>query len=110
MKRATAIGLLLAAPCMAQTLPDPTRPPAEALLTPAALSAEQAPAGPRLQSVLIVQGQGGRRVAVIDGQTVRLGEKFKGALLVKMSDTEVVLRRGAQLETLKLFPKPAPAR
>jgi MSHA biogenesis protein MshK len=91
----------------AQTLIDPTQPPPEAAL--ARTGPEAAPAtvalqqGPRLQSVLVSRRSGGRRVAVIDGRTWRLGELFDGARLVKVSDTEAVLQRGATKQVLKLF-------
>ena len=94
---------LPAAPLHAQTLPDPTRPPPEALAPAAGDAPHMAPrSGPQLQSVLI--GTSGREVAVIDGQVVRLGEKFDGALLVKVSKNEVVLRRGAEVQVLTLVP------
>lgn len=94
------------APAMArQALPDPTRPPPEASLVPGAAMAMPSGGGPRLQSVLVSSKPGGRRLAVIDGQTVRLGAKFDGAVLVKVTDTEVVLRRGKELQVLTLFPK-----
>jgi MSHA biogenesis protein MshK len=47
-------------------------------------------------------------VAVIDGQTVRLGGKFKGARLVRVSETEVELLAGTHRQILKLFPATAP--
>jgi MSHA biogenesis protein MshK len=48
-------------------------------------------------------------VAVIDGQTVRLGERYKGAQLTQMTETEVVLQRGSERQVLKLFPAPQKA-
>ncbi|HEV7817020.1 MAG TPA: MSHA biogenesis protein MshK, partial [Janthinobacterium sp.] len=64
-----------------QALADPTRPPPEALLaTGVAAPAPAAPQLPVLQSVLTSNRPGGRRVAVIDGQTVRLGGKVNGAV------------------------------
>ena len=91
----------------AQTLNDPLRPPAAAMAAPigAAPAAGRAPNEPQLQSVLISRRPGGRQLAVIDGQTVRLGEKFKDEVLVKVSETEVVLRHGSVQHTLKLFPR-----
>jgi len=94
---------LATAPAAAQTLPDPTRPPPEAASaaqgeTPAA----PVPDGPQLQSVLT--GEHGREVAVIDGKTVRVGEKIDGALLVRVGKNEAVLQRGATRVVLHLFP------
>ncbi|MGV7207479.1 MSHA biogenesis protein MshK [Oxalobacteraceae bacterium A2-2] len=87
----------------AQGLADPTRPPPEALRQAGAADAEAPVAGPRLQSVLV--GEGGRRVAVIDGQTVRLGEKYQGAVLVEVGKNKVVLQRGAAKQVLTLYPE-----
>jgi MSHA biogenesis protein MshK len=87
----------------AQSLADPTMPPPESRLLPA--SAQDAPvvaAGPQLQSVLI--GSRGREVAVIDGQTVRKGEKFNGAVLIEVSKNRVVLQNGRNKQILTLFP------
>jgi len=100
------LAVMALSPLRAQELPDPTRPPAEARLPQAGEAAEQpsAPQLPQLQSVLI--GSHGREVAVIDGQTVRKGEKFNGAVLVKVSKDKVVLRKGGKDQVLSLFPAP----
>lgn len=52
----------------------------------------------RLQSVLISRG---RKVAVIDGMTVALGGAVGDATLVAIRESEVVLQKGAERETLK---------
>jgi MSHA biogenesis protein MshK len=91
----------------AQALNDPTRPPAS-LYTPA-VDPDAAPASkePQLQSVLIARHAGGRHVAVIDGQTVRLGEQFRGARVARMTQHEVVLVNGKERRVLRLFPPAA---
>jgi len=96
----------------AQGLPDPTRPPASVLSPAVAGSLVAAPqsSGPQLQSVLIARHPGGRHVAVIDGQTVLLGEKYKGAQLTRMTDTEVVLVNGKSRQVLKLYPTATPTK
>ncbi|MEO7495925.1 MAG: hypothetical protein ABIT83_05295 [Massilia sp.] len=86
----------------AEVLPDPTRPPAS-LLRGAGAGPAVADV-PLLQSILIAPQQGGRRVAVIDGQTLRVGDKYKGAVLTSMTDSQVVLQSGAKRQVLKLFP------
>jgi MSHA biogenesis protein MshK len=87
----------------AQNLADPTMPPAESRLLPSgAPDAPAVSAGPQLQSVLI--GSRGREVAVIDGQTVRKGEKFQGAVLVEVGKNRVVLQNGRHKQVLTLFP------
>ncbi|WP_229429070.1 hypothetical protein [Massilia sp. ST3] len=96
----TLAGIALAhLPAGAQALTDPTRPPA-------ALEGARADGPgdglPRLQSVLISPRAGGRHVAVIDGETVRLGDSFRGARVVRMTQTEVELARGAERQVLRL--------
>jgi MSHA biogenesis protein MshK len=89
-------------------LTDPTRPPAMLTGAGAGPVASAPPAGPVLQSVLIARHPGGRQVAVIDGETVRLGGAFHGAILVRLSETEVELQRGPRRQVLKLFAAPGP--
>lgn len=102
---------LLAAPALALAqLADPTRPPPEALSPQALASMPVRPAGPQLQSVLVGKGYEGREVAVIDGEIIRRGEKFRGAVLEHVGPEEVVLRRGAHKEVLQLFPLAAGSR
>lgn len=109
MKRAclAAFGLALAAACClpaaAQALRDPTRPPA--FLVPGGAGARAASpvsSGPQLQSILIARQPGGRHVAVIDGETVRLGDSYKGARVARMTPNEVELVRGSERRVLKL--------
>lgn len=97
------IGLVLslaASAAMAQGagLSDPTRPP---VAIEQQGGANSPPAGRQLQSVLL---SGGRRLAVIDGTMVSLGGMLGDARVVKISETEVVLKSGEETETLKLYP------
>ncbi len=85
---------------LAQTLGDPMRPPATPGPSPAQAAGE-VPAAGRLQSVLISPR---RRVAVIDGRAVRLGERVGDATLIAISESQVVLQRAEARETLKLNP------
>lgn len=90
--------LLVPVAASAQALQDPTRPPA--LATPG--DGPGAASGPQLQSVLISRRPGGRHVAVIDGDTVRLGETYKGARVARITQHEVELVRGKERQVLKL--------
>jgi len=54
-----------------------------------------------LQSVLFSRG---RKLAVIDGTVVPLGGAYGDARVVKITESEVVLKQGEETETLKLFP------
>ena len=91
--------LAMAQAASAQTMADPTRPPAAL-----ADNAGEASVPPEmvLQSVLIPKK--GRPLAVIGGQTVKLGEMFDDRRLVKVSDREVVLEGPNGKESLPLTP------
>ena len=95
------LALLASEGARSQVLNDPTRPPAS-LGVPADAAAGQPKEEPELQSVLISPT---RRVAVIDGQTVALGEKIGESRVIRITEGEVVLRNGQGLQVLKLFPK-----
>jgi MSHA biogenesis protein MshK len=82
----------------AQSLIDPTRP-ADQLGK--AQDANAVAAGPVLQWVFISSG---RKTAVISGHAVNLGEKYGDAQVVKITESEVVLRNGKDSQTLKLYP------
>jgi len=93
--------LVLAPVAYAQALSDPTQPPAATDAVSAPGGAQSSPQLSRLQSVLIAPG---RRIAIIDGVTVPLGGKLGDATLVRLSETEAVLRKGGETEVLKLLP------
>ena len=99
-----------------QKLADPTRPPAAWLERQAKGGSGDAgtpEAPPRLQSLLV---GGPRKYAIIDGQLVGVGDKFRDGRVLAVEATQVVLRTAQGTQTLKLFPdvekrvaKPAPA-
>jgi MSHA biogenesis protein MshK len=82
----------------AQGLLDPTRPPALA----AGADGAAANAGPQLQSVLISRQPGGRHIAVIDGETLRVGESYRGARVARIAPNRVELVRGKERQVLSL--------
>lgn len=90
-----AAGLVLAAMAQAENLPDPTKPPVGYAQGAAAGS------GPVLQSILISPT---RRVAVISGKTLHVGESFDDAKVVSISDNEVVMKSGGGKQVLRLYP------
>ena len=79
---------------------DPTRPPV-GLGTGAAETEGDTGGGIRLQSVMISPTQS---TAIINGVVVRLGDKFGDAVLVRVAESEVVLRSGGAQQVLKLHP------
>lgn len=99
------LGLIVAAGMLAcagrasaETLRDPTQPPASLFASAAAPAPE---ASPVLQSVLLSPE---RKVAVINGEAVPLNGQFRQWKLVRISEAEVTLREGATTQVLKLFP------
>lgn len=95
--QACLVGALCAGlPACAENLSDPTRPPSGFWQ-----NQDAPPPGPVLQSVLISPV---RRVAVISGKTLRIGDKFGNAQLVKIDENEVELRTGKSSAVLRLYP------
>ena len=89
----------LTASAWGQGISDPTRPPA-ALSAVASAESGAAPA-PVLSSIKITPTE---KTAVIGGETVRLGGRYGDARVIKITDSEVVLRTSAGTETLRLYP------
>ena len=95
-----ALIISLGAPrSLAQGLTDPTRPPRE-ILGGGAGAAEPAANLSPAQIVIISTD---RRQATINGRTVALGGRYGDATLVRISDEEIVLRRGDTTEVIKLY-------
>lgn len=91
--------LLAPAAALAQVGNDPTRPPAN--LGGAADTDAEAGGGTTLQSVIISPTN---KAAIISGVMVKLGEKYGDAVLVKVTENEVVLKSGTTSQVLKLHP------
>src|SRR3569833_4610034 len=72
---------------LAETLPDPTRPPAALYASPESPSS-MTQSGPVLQSVFIASG---RRVAIISGQAYKVGDRLGEARVVFFVVLVVVL-------------------
>jgi len=100
MKAASAWLLLMALPASAQGLADPTRPPGG--VAEAAGSSATVSMGPVLQSVMLSQG---RKIAVISGEMVALGGRYGAAKLVKLTETEAVLKNGEEVTVLRMYPQ-----
>src|SRR3569832_2954241 len=85
---------------LAETLPDPTRPPAALYASPESPSS-MTQSGPVLQSVFIASG---RRVAIISGQAYKVGDRLGVVCVVFFVVLVVVLLDRNNTQTLKLFP------
>jgi MSHA biogenesis protein MshK len=83
----------------AQGLSDPMQPPAFAAPASAA-GGELSPGGLVLQSTLM---SGGRRIAVIGGKPVKVGDRIGEARIVAIEPTSVTLREGATTRVLELY-------
>jgi len=91
---------------------DPTRPPPGFAAGDSEMAAGSG--GPVLQSVMI---SASGSAAIISGEMVRLGQKYGDAVLVKVAESEVVLKSESGMQVLKLYPgvdkrsrAPAPAK
>ncbi|MGZ5233554.1 MAG: MSHA biogenesis protein MshK [Burkholderiales bacterium] len=94
-----AVGLLLChGSGTAQSINDPTRPPGA---VPSADTEPEQARAPVLQSVLITPTH---RAAIINGQRVELGGRYGEARVLKITETEVVLRSVTGTEVLKMYP------
>ena len=93
----SVISLLLLGFCtIAQAALDPTQPPASALTVNAGASASVAPV---LQSIV----RGGRQShAVINGQTLKVGDELDGAKVRAIYAHSVVLERQGEQHVLRL--------
>jgi MSHA biogenesis protein MshK len=80
-------------------LQDPTRPPLAAGLARGVAPVLEA--APLLQSVQVGKTSG--RSAVINGESVRVGETFRGARVIRIADNEVELLRGGERQVLRLY-------
>lgn len=102
--RGAALLLLSTLPlaAWAQVLPDPTRPPIE-IGDGTGWSAQQAaPASAKGLLSVIISPE--RCAAIIDGKTIRLGEKYGDATLVEISARGVVLQGEHGRRSMELFP------
>lgn len=93
------VSTLSSAQATGQALVDPTRPPADTGRGEPARDEPDSEA--RVQSILLSPT---RKLAVIDGETVLLGGKHRGARLISITPTQVVLRDGETQRVLKLHP------
>lgn len=98
---ACALGVAAPGEASAQALHDPTRPPAQ-FLDPASTAEGGAPANSGLQTIMISKR---RRVAMINGELVKAGDKVGEAVVERIGDSEVILKQSdGRREVLKLYP------
>lgn len=93
MIRFVLLALAVSPACAA--LPDPTAPPA-------VTAGAEAPPAPKLTAI---RTSGGQRIAILDGQALKVGGRYQDARVVRIDETRVVLRRGGETVVLKLHPE-----
>jgi MSHA biogenesis protein MshK len=98
---ALGFAMLAPGPVLAQSGNDPTRPPVGFDTGVAEGDAADGGGGITLQSVMISPTG---RAAIINGVMVRQGEKYGDAVLVRVTESEVVLKSGSESQVLKLYP------
>ena len=92
-------------PLMAEDLPDPTRLPASIFAPVGGVGVtHEMPAENHARGLHTIIISETRRAAIIDGQTVELGEEHSGARLIEVNEGGVVLERGQSRQVLPLFP------
>lgn len=84
-------------PVLAQ-VPDPTRPP----VGQDSADGAAAPVDSGIQTVILRPG--GKSAAVINGQYLRVGDKFGDKRVLKISESEVILKGESGREVLKVMP------
>ena len=95
-----ALVVALGAPrVLAQGLNDPMRPPRE-IIGGSAGAYEPAESSSPAQVVIMSRD---RQQVTINGRTVVLGGRYGDATLVRISDEEIVLRKGDATEVIKLY-------
>lgn len=92
------LGVTTAGLATAQGMSDPTRPPGGLAESVEAVGS----GGPVLQSVMLSPS---RKVAVISGELVVLGGRYGSSRLVRLTETEAVLKNGADVTVLRLHPQ-----
>jgi hypothetical protein len=85
----------------AESLKDPTRP--FDMTSQGDAAAPASVAGPVLQSVLVGPD---RETAIISGKSVKVGDFYGNFRVSRITDTEVTLVRGREVQVLKLFSGP----
>lgn len=104
-RRGKLLGILIAAmalsPIVTHAFSDPTRP-ADFIRARPSHAVPSDPPAPVLQSTLVSPQ---RRLAVIDGKRLRIGDRFNGAVITEISQYEVRMKKGGRVTTLRLLPQ-----
>ena len=94
---AWALALAAAVPAPAGAITDPTQPP-RTVVDPAR---EPSAGQPIVQTIIIKPHS---RSAIIDGERVELGGTYRDAQVIRITESEVVLRQDGRTEVLRMYP------
>lgn len=94
--------LLLATSSVLAQVPDPTRPPAQMMTPEMDGSVAAVPADAGMQTVIVRRR--GKSGAVINGQYVELGGKLGDKRVIRITESEVVLKGEGGREVIRLIP------
>jgi hypothetical protein len=92
--------IAVCAPAAAFAFSDPTQPMGHAV--PSSHAVPSQPKAPVLQSTLVSPQ---RRLAVISGKQVQVGDAVNGAVVTEISQYEVRIKQNGRETTLRLLPK-----
>ena len=101
-KTAFMLMCMLPATGMGQALNDPTRPPLE--IGEGVSTSVQAASSSNTKGLLSVIISPERCAAIIDGKTIRLGEKYGSAILTEINAHGVILQDARGNRSMALFP------
>ena len=87
--------------CFAQALSDPMRPPAFAAPSASATGGPTSDGGSGLQSTLLSSG---RRIAMIDGKPMKVGDRIGAATIISIEPGAVTLREANKTRVLQMYP------
>ena len=92
-------------PLATAQLPDPTRPPTGGVVvtTPTVAGEAAAPEGANTVQAVFVR-PGGKSTAIINGQTVRVGDMLGDKKVKRITDKEIVLQGDSGRDTLSIYP------
>ncbi len=94
------LAAVLVAPSFA-ALPDPTALPVAPAAAGGAAGGSVSPG----ISLTAIKMRGKQKIAIINGQEITVGGRYQDVRVVRISESEVVLRRGGEITVLKLYPQ-----
>ena len=85
-------------------VPDPTRPPTAAGLATGATPEGGIVAGNENAVQAVFVRPGGKSTAIVNGQTIRIGDPWGDKRVIRISEKEIVLRGDGGRESIPIYP------